>query len=468
MCLIVITSNGEYLDASTYEYGTSHHQAIDQQYYLHEDEDEERYRDDMYTPRSSSSHNKHSDGSSETNPSDDDGNNDDDEKSHHYDTLQISDCLVAFLFTHIRQYGQTNKHSRPLSSPSSFSVASSSGHRDNRGTRRSRRGRFSSSKQPTINSFMKQSLVIAQAFSSLSSSLASSSTVTTTDESSFSSHSLSTTTASSSSSSVMSSFTSTSDLISFLLLAFQQSKTHPCDLPTYKKQNKHKHTQRPSCRRPNITSTSTTSAANMLETIPSRNKTTFQVKPKTLSKHHSFSSFSRFFVQLCQLFPNVEELTLDVLPVILPLIVEYEHGSFNDYWRLLAYLDQEIHRNKTNNTLNECLRDAVISFLVNCLLGNKRESVMECAKACPREGSSFAKHYKLTFNLFLTTLFPEVTDSTQRKVQYRKLIVKLSSQLDIVEVKSLALAGCFQRQQDIIANRSDNISCRNNCYCLKE
>jgi desulfoferrodoxin (superoxide reductase-like protein) len=178
---------------------------------------------------------------------------------------------------------------------------------------------------------------------------------------------------------------------------------------------------------------------------------------------------SLFYHVLLELYSSFPVTVLSLLPLIA------EYGYYKDYFNLL----HEISLKEESDSFNP-LKNRILDVIVNQLIADgsivdkyeskvpstpdagasatpitsmeeeegevkvgtetkkKKQPVVKlslCAKYCPRESNAFQEKHKEIFRELLNRLFPDESSYVKVKVLYRKLITKLTSYIDIPEVK---------------------------------
>lgn len=138
--------------------------------------------------------------------------------------------------------------------------------------------------------------------------------------------------------------------------------------------------------------------------------------------------FYGLLLQLYSLYPATVIALLKLVP---------EFGYFKDYFSLVEYLEE----NKSSIPRAGKLRRKIMEEVAKQLQDDEAKldasgtaSVSLCAKYCPREGKHFYSAHRQSFDMLLEQLYPDLPVSIG-KVVYRKLLARLTSVLDVTEVK---------------------------------
>jgi hypothetical protein len=202
---------------------------------------------------------------------------------------------------------------------------------------------------------------------------------------------------------------------------------------------------------------------------------------------------SLFYHVLLELYSSFPVTVLSLLPVIA------EYGYYKDYFNLLHEISLK-EESEEKDRLNP-LKNRILDIVINQLIADgstvdkyeskvpltpvggadagasatpvssmeveggggetkKKQPLVKlslCAKYCPRESKGFQEKHKEIFREFLNRLFPDESSYIKVKVLYRKLISKLTSYIDIPEVKM-----CGKRYASIEFNHVPSLCMKRN------
>lgn len=167
---------------------------------------------------------------------------------------------------------------------------------------------------------------------------------------------------------------------------------------------------------------------------------------------------SIFYQLLIGLYNRYPHIVLAVLPLIA------EFGYYKDYFNILAKINESSSFNRLQDSIIELVVDQLkidemaLNRAIQAGEHPLQISISLCSKYAPREGHKFQRENKSLFKKLVMAMFPsadldEEQAYNKAKRLYRKVISKLTQNIDVPEVKM-----CGKRYASIEFDRVPSVS----------